>query len=97
MIHSRFGANFYFCNKSLIRLCNAYCLNNEGQAVLFYKFYSSKLKLMNVNNLTKNVVGEIRFYILIYLASRRFVEFVICPIVPTLFQKWFEYFDQNKS
>jgi hypothetical protein len=52
---------------------------------------------MNVNNLTKNVVGEIRFYILIYLASRRFVEFVICPIVPTLFQKWFEYFDQNKS
>jgi hypothetical protein len=70
MIHCRFGAIFYFCNKSLIRLCNAYCLNNEGQAVLFYKFYSSKLKLMNVNNLTKNVVGDmgtkIRFYILIY-------------------------------
>jgi hypothetical protein len=39
-------------------------------AVLFDQFYSSKLKLMNVNNLTKNVVGEmgtkIWFYILIY-------------------------------
>jgi hypothetical protein len=69
MIHCRFGDNFYFCNKSLIRLRNAYCLNNAKQ-FYFVNFTLSKLKLMNVNNLTKNVVGDmgtkIRFYILIY-------------------------------
>jgi hypothetical protein len=34
MIHCRFGANFYFSNRSLIRLRNANCLNNDEQLYL---------------------------------------------------------------
>jgi hypothetical protein len=39
----RFGANFYFSNKSLISLRNAYCLNNDKQ------FYLTNFTLQNLN------------------------------------------------